>query len=207
MSATQTIAPEDEPVTLLEAKHQIRLDEADDAPNLVNYIAAARRYVEEQTRRQLVTSTWKLKLDDFPISTAAVDRNYPFFDSDRSIRLPRPPLQSVTEITYIDTAGDLQPLLSTVYDVDTFSEPGRIALAFSQQWPAIRKQIDAVTIEFVCGYGAVAAVPATFKQMVLLLVDHSWGQRSPIAIGTIVAELPFSLRSLIMSERIVMEAA
>lgn len=207
MSASQTTAPTDEPVTEIEAKHQIRLDEADDAPNLVNYIASARRYVEEQTRRQLVTATWKLKLDDFPISDAAVSRNYPFFGSDRRISLPRPPLQSVTEITYIDTAGVSQILAATVYDVDTFSEPGRIALAFDQQWPVRRKQIDAVTIEFVCGYGAVDAVPATFKQMVLLLVDHSWQQRSPITVGTIVAELPFGLQALLMSERIVMEAA
>ena len=207
MSAKQTTAPTEEPVTIIEGKQQLRLDEADDAPLLTDFIAAARRYVEEITRRQLVTATWQLKLDDFPLSAAAVSRNYPFFGSDRSIRLPRPPLQSVTEITYIDTAGDSQTLAPTVYDVDTFSEPGRIALAFDQQWPAIRNQIDAVTIEFVCGYGAVAAVPSTFKQMIRLLLDHSWGQRSPVVIGTIVSELPFSLQSLLMSERIVMEAA
>lgn len=207
MSASQTTAPTDEPVTEIEAKQQLRLDEADDAPLLVTYIAKARRYVEEQTRRQLVTATWKLKLDDFPISDAAVSRNYPFFGSDRRISLPRPPLQSVTEITYIDTAGDSQILASTVYDVDTSSEPGRIALAFSEQWPAIRKQIDAVTIEFVCGYGDVAAVPATYKQMILLLVDLYWNHRSVIGRKTELAVVPFGLQTLLMSERIVMEAA
>lgn len=207
MSAKQTTAPTVEPITITEAKDQTRLDDADDVAGLVTYIAAARRYVEEQTRRQLVTATWKLNLDDFPISDAAVGRNYPFLYSDRSIRLPRPPLQSVTEITYIDTAGVSQILAATVYDVDTSSEPGRIALAFNQQWPTIRKQIDAVTIEFQCGYGAVAAVPDTFKQMIRLLVDLSWNQRSPITTGTIVSELPFTLRTLIMSERIVLEGA
>lgn len=190
----QTVAPTEEPVTIDEAKAQTRLDEADDASLLEGMIAAGRRYVETLTRRQLVTATFTLKLDAFP--------------SGSTIRLPRPPTQSVSSITYIDTGGDLQTLATSVYDVDTDSEPARVSLAYNQVWPATRDQDNAVTLTFINGYGAASAVPDTFKQAIRLLVGHWWENRESIVIGTIVAELKDAVESLIWSERIeVLEVA
>ena len=182
----QTVAPSEEPVTIDEAKAQTRLDEADDATLLPGMIAAARRYVETLSRCQLVTATYTYKLDAFP--------------SDRTIRIPRPPLQSISSITYIDTGGDSQTLDATVYDVDADSEPGRVSLAFDQVWPATRNQDNAVTITFVNGFGAASAVPDTFKHAIRLLVGHWWENRESVVVGTVVAELKQAVEDLVWSE-------
>lgn len=189
----QTVAPTEEPVTIDEAKAQVHIDEADDLSLLSGMIAAGTRYVETLTRRQLVTATFTFKLDKFP--------------SKRTIRLPRPPTQSLTKIEYIDTGGDLQTLDASVYDLDTDSEPARVSLAFGQVWPSTREQDNAVTLTFVNGYGAAAAVPDTFKQAIRLLVGHWWANRESVVVGTIVQQLQDAVESLVWSERIeVLEA-
>jgi hypothetical protein len=48
------------------------------------------------------------------------------------------PLQSVTTVKYYDASGVLQTLASTVYQVDTVSQPGRIVLAPTQIWPTVQ---------------------------------------------------------------------
>lgn len=185
---TQTVAPTEEPVTLIDARAQIRLDEASDAPLLPSMIGSARRKVEEFTRRQLVTATFTLKLDKFP--------------SGSTIDVPRPPLQSVSSITYVDTGGSVQTLVASVYTVDTDSHPGRISLAFGQVWPAIREQDNSVIVTFVAGYGAATAVPDTFKDAIRLLISHRWENREAVLVGTIAKELPEAVSSLLWIERI-----
>src|SRR4051812_2411410 len=85
-------APTSEPITRTEVKLHLRVDvdiTAEDA--LIDaHIIAARRLVETHTGRQLITATWDLFLPGFP-------------DCD-VLALPNPPLQSVTSITYYDTA-------------------------------------------------------------------------------------------------------
>lgn len=184
----QTVAPTEEPVTLAEAKMQVRLDEADDAPLLPSMIGSARRKVEEFTRRQLVTATFTLKLDRFPLGP--------------TINVPRPPLQSVSSITYVDPDGDVKTLATSVYSVDTDSQPGRISLAYGQVWPAIREQDNSVVITFPCGYGAATAVPDTFKDAIRLLIAHRWENREAVVTGMVAKELPEAVTSLLWIERI-----
>ena len=185
---TQTAAPSEEPVTLADAKAQIRLDEADDATLLPSMIGSARRKVDEFTRRQLVTATFTLKLDRFP--------------SGSTINVPRPPLRSVGSITYVDTGGSVQTLAASVYTVDTDSHPGRISLAFGQVWPAIREQDNSIIITFDAGYGGKTAVPYTFKDAIRLLSAHRWENREAVVTGMVAKELPEAVTSLLWMERI-----
>src|SRR5690554_6904374 len=113
--------PAEEPVTLVEAKTHLRVDATDEDALISSLIASAREHVEAFQLRALVTQTWRLSLDRFP--------------RGRVIRLPRPPLQSVTSITYTDPGGAQQTLSNTLYDVDTDSEPGRIVLKDDADWP------------------------------------------------------------------------
>ena len=100
--------------------------------------------VEADTGRQLLTATWDYVLDGFPWK----------------IELPKPPVQSVTSITYTDEAGDSQTVSSSTYVV---TKPGgvtgqraTISLASGQSWPTVLDQPDVVTVRFVSGYGASA---------------------------------------------------
>lgn len=128
-------------------------------PELTRWRAAARDRCELATGRALLTQTWELVLDAFPAASC--------------IELPKPPLQSVTSITYSDTAGDSQTLAASEYVVTTPAGPraarGRIGLAFGSQWPSTRGEIGDVVIRFVCGYGDAAAnVPELLVSAMLL---------------------------------------
>ncbi len=154
---------------------------------LAGYIAAARGYAEGFQNRAYITTAFKLTLDRFPIV----------------ISPPRPPLISVTSIKYYDTDGVQQTLSADVYTVDVESEPGRIALGYNQSWPAIRNIINAVEVNFTAGYGTAGSdVPATIKQAIKLLVSHYYCIRQPVIVGTGVAEVPDSVKSLLSLNKV-----
>src|SRR3954471_23227089 len=103
MGLKQTVAPAIEPVTLQEAKDFARVDGLEDDGLIASLIVTARQLAELATRRALITQTWVLKADAFPRARGNggwrfARRNAP----DDSIRLPLPPLQSVTSIRYVD---------------------------------------------------------------------------------------------------------
>ena len=111
------------------------------------------------------------------------------------IELPKPPLQSVTSVTYRDTAGTLQTWAATNYVVDTPAGPrcrrGRLSLAYGISWPSTYGQASDITIRFVCGYGAAASsVPALSRQAMLMAVATFYATRENLIMGTIVATVP-----------------
>jgi uncharacterized phiE125 gp8 family phage protein len=174
-----------EPVTRQQFKAHARITRDDEDGVIDGYLLAARRYVETALRRQLVNATWRLTLDCFP---ACID-------------VPLPPLSSVSSITYVDTDGATQTLNSSLYRVDTYSQPGRITPAYDQVWPATQAVTNAVTVTFVAGYGATyASVPQTIRQAICLLASHWYENREPIVVGTITAPLPMAVESLLSLE-------
>ena len=156
MSLVITTEPAVEPVTLTEAKAHLRVEHDEDDSTIGRLITVARRYFESVTWRQLVTATYALKLDAFPCGGVIV---------------PRPPLQSVSSITYEDENDATQTLATTEYTVDAASFPGRIVPAFEESWPSTLGHINDVTITYVAGYGLAASVPAEIKQILLM---HVW---------------------------------
>lgn len=135
---------------------------------LLQLIKAARRAGERITRRSFHPQTWALVLDAFPTWEIVV---------------PRPPLRSVTSITYLDEDGVEQTLQGSPlgYTVSTPSGPyakyGRIRPAYGETWPATRAQQGAVTVTFEAGYD-VDGVPEDILQGMLLTVGEFYKQRS-----------------------------
>ena len=83
--------PAEEPVTLAELKAWCRVDTSDDDALITGLGIAAREYVEQALGRQLVTATFDLIYDAFP---------------EAAIRIPRPPVQSVTpRLSFRFTSG------------------------------------------------------------------------------------------------------
>jgi len=176
-----------EPVTVEEARKQVELPAAYTAhdAHLSRLIVAARQRAELVTGRALITSTWDLYLDMWPDYGSC------------SILLPKPPLQSVTSITYVDGNGATQTWSSANYVVSTSREPGRVALAYGASYPSIRYQPDSIRVRYVAGYGVASAVPQAIKAAILLLVAHWFGNREDAVIGTISSELPTASRALL----------
>ena len=160
MSLVQTIAPDEEPVSLEEAKAHCRVesDFVEDDDQIAAYIAAARESCEAVTGRQLVSATYVLRLSSFPCGDV--------------IELPRPPLVSVSSIAYVDVDGATQTLSTDVYEMDAYTTPGRVVLKYGQTWPSVRAQRNAVTITYVAGYGGAEDVPKLLKQGMLMRIAH-----------------------------------
>jgi len=150
-----------EPVSLQEAKDHCRIHGDDEDALISAYLAAARRWVEDATGRQIVTATLRMTLDRFPWGGCGC--RSPFCGSiDRyAIVVPRAALQSVSSITYVDDAGDEQTLDAEDYRVDVEREPGRITPAYGTTWPATRRQTGAVTMELVAGHLTPATADKT----------------------------------------------
>jgi len=179
--------PEAEPITVDVMQDHLRVDSDDEETLIESLITTARITVEHWTARQLITATWNLYLDAFKAE----------------IRVPYPPLQSVSSIKYYDTGGTQQTLDSSVYTVDTYAKPGRVVEAYSQTWPSTRSIINAVDVEFVAGYGAAGSdVPEPLLQAMKLLVGHWFENREGVLIGVTARELPLAVQSLIFPYRI-----
>lgn len=169
--------PSVEPVTVEEMLPYATLDNDDDASILSMLIQAARRQAENLTRRAFITQTWDLYLDQFP---------------SWEIRIPNPVLQSITSISYVDTAGDTQVLAADQYTIDLASEPARVTPAYGLLWPSSRSQINAVTIRFVAGYGGSASVPEGIRQWIYMRVATAMRNREEYRMdyGLALAQLP-----------------
>lgn len=184
---TRYAAPATEPLTLVEAKKQVEIPNAYTAhdDHLQRLIASARGRIESLTGRQIVTSTWDLTMDAFPD------------DSDDVIYIPKPPLQSVSAITYVDSSGVTQTWSSSNYVVSTSREPGCVRPAYAQAYPTdVRIQPDCVKVRFVAGYGAITAIPEDLKAAMLLLIGHWFDHRESVITGSTATSLPQAVEAL-----------
>lgn len=197
---TQIVTPPSvEPVTLTEAKAHLRVDVTDDDLLIGSLIIAARQFAETVTRRALVTQSWKMTQDQFPapgmnvssanwygpqwgispgpLSSLRVDGKTGF-----EIYLPLPPLQTVDSVKYYDQDGVQQTLSSSLYIVDTVSEPARITPAYGTTWPSTQNRINAVEVAFTCGYGLAVAVPDGIKSWIKIRIGSLYEHRAEVAI-------------------------
>ncbi|MCH8196452.1 MAG: phage head-tail connector protein [Proteobacteria bacterium] len=185
-------APALEPLTLQECKDFLRVDDANDDSVIEPMISAVREYAEAFTARALVTQTWDVFLDWFPRSAAI------------PIRLPMPPLQSVTSIKYIDPDGVEQTWTPALYTVDGNVTRPRVVPAFNEVYPTTRQVINAVTIRMVVGYGSNPEqdVPREIKQGMLTHLGHLYEHRESVIVGTTATPVPFTTDNLLYPYRV-----
>jgi uncharacterized phiE125 gp8 family phage protein len=185
---TRVSGPASDPVSLAEAKAHLRVDSIDDDAMIVSYLLAARRHIEDIASVAMRTQTFDMTLDQLPCGTV-------------ELPLLRYPLQSVTSITYIDSAGALQTWAAANYQVDATTIPGRVKPAPDATWPSARVQMAAATVRFVAGY-ADDACPDELRHAVLLLTAHFYENREPVNIGNIVNKIPFAVDALVAPFRL-----
>ena len=151
--------PATEPLT--EAKTQLRETSSDFDAQITSQIGAARHAAETRTGRSLITQTWKATLSAFP----SVD----------TIQLSRPPVQSITSVTYLDTDDVRQTFAAANYTLDKFGR-GFVSLAEDAFWPSgVKEQAGSVEITFICGYGSASSdIPGDLVNAVRLLLEDSY---------------------------------
>lgn len=145
---------------------------------LTELIETARRGVEADLGRVLITQTW----DYCPKSWPKGDR----------IKIPFGNLISVTSVKWKDTAGTETLLtVGTDYLVESNSEQcGFVVLPYGATWPnGTLYPSNPITIRFVAGYGATAAlVPITIKQAIKRRCVNFYANRGDDVVGQSVSE-------------------
>lgn len=165
------------PVTVPEALDHCRIKHSLHDSLIHGLISTATEHVEKITNRALCEQTWRAWWYCFP--------------SDRHLVLPRGPVRSVTHLKYTDGDGAETAWSSSNYQADLMTIPARIWLKKGIVWPTtILREGLAVEVQFVCGYDTVAAesfvngpVPPSFRQAILLLVDHWYRNTSAVTVG------------------------
>jgi uncharacterized phiE125 gp8 family phage protein len=196
MALTLITPPTVEPISLEEAKAHLRVIDSDDDAMIEIYIRAAREYMEGPygfLGRALVTQTWQLTLDAFP---------------DNEIKIPLPPLQSISNVYYDDADGDETTLSPDDYYVDSASEPGWIVPV--AEWPTTLDAINAVRINFVAGYAPdtgqsptdyTANIPFNIKAALLLMIGNMYEHREENS-ETSLSRLPMGVDALLRQFKI-----
>ena len=162
-SLTLVTGPVAEPISSTAAKLWLRLDHTVEDALVDDLVQMVREQIEEHGIA-VMTQTWDLRLDRFP----------------SVIRIPKTPVQSVSSINYIDVNGDTQLLAASKYTVDVRSTPARIVSEYGTSWPSTRSEPNAVTVQFVAGYGdgATPGIPERILQAMRLALTTSYTHRA-----------------------------
>lgn len=190
-----------EPVTLSQAKAHLRVDFDDDDAAILMFISAARERVEDITYSRLITQTLLLTQDAFPWAGYVSVWPSPWQGLlGNAIELLNPPVQSVTQVQYVDTNNVTQTLLGSTLRLDSSSKPVRLSPAPGTMWPVTAPVTSAVGVTFVAGYGATGDfVPARFTEAIKLLCGHYYLNREEILSGTriVALEIPEGIDDLL----------
>jgi len=159
-----TVAPASEPITLAEAKAQLRIesDETADDTWITTSLTIVREQIEDLLNRSIMPQTLELAISTF----------------EDVIQLPKPPFTSLTSITYYDEDNVSQTLSSSLYLVNDFVEPAEVVKESAQSYPAVYARPDAIRLTFVAGYADADSVPASIKQAMLMLLTDLYDNRS-----------------------------
>ena len=154
MSIVEVTGPSVEPVGLTEVKKHLRVSHDDDDEVIAELITAARLTVERFTRRRLISQTVDLRRTGF----------------GSFMRLPIAPVQSVSQITYLDLNGTSQVLATDQYRLVLDLQPAEVHPAAGVVWPSVQTEPDTVTVRLVVGYGdTVESVPADLRVAIKLI--------------------------------------
>lgn len=189
-----------EPVTLAEAKLNLRVDGSDEDARITSLIVAARQAVERMTGLVLTPRT--------------VTETVPTLG--RSIDLIAWPVTAITEIRHPDADGALAVLPSDQYRVSLKRRPVRIIPASFNWglapgwncWPFDRhhhhRERLPVEIDIEAGYATPDDVPEAIKQAMHLLIGHFYTNRSAVDAGVRAAavELPLGVEALLDSDNL-----
>lgn len=196
MTLIRITPPAVRPLSLAEAKAQLRIDFDVDDAQIEACIDAAVEHIDGDMgwlNRALCPQTWELRLDRFPGGWLA---GRP--DAGAHIEIPLPPLIEVVSVTYEDENGDTQTVDPDTYRVfDHGRRKSTIAPVRTATWPTPEPLHDGVRIRFKAGFASdddpdVADVPAPIVSALKLMVTDLYQQRETFVTGTIAQPAPMS---------------
>lgn len=157
MSKICIVPPTELPVSIEQARANMRIDGDYMDSFLTLWLAGITATMEHEIGQRFIRQTWEVRLDAFPAS----------------IDLPHPVL-SVTSVAYLDIDGVEQVLAPAAYKLVPEQYESRLVPARRTTWPATSPEPHAVIVTLECGYGDTPdKVPANVQLYLLAkLVDQ-----------------------------------
>jgi uncharacterized phiE125 gp8 family phage protein len=171
--------PEEEPLSLADAKAYLRVDNDAEDALIGSLIVAARRHLEDATGKRFVRQLWRLSLDAWPVAGV--------------VSLPLAPVLGIAAARLREVDGTEVPL-----DITSWSVDGANRL-HTDTHVAVRRPFAGIEIDVEAGFGDAGDVPQDVVQAIRLLVAHLFEHRS----GADHARngLPLAAAALIATER------
>jgi uncharacterized phiE125 gp8 family phage protein len=207
--------PTGEPIAALDVWRHLRLDSSHDSPApatvpeasmVAALLSAAREHAEAFTGLSLAPTVLEVAYSTFPTCTPWPLRSKYRYDR---LDLPRGPVQSVTEVTYIDTSNAVQTLDPTVYQLQRDDPYAWLSLAWGKTWPGTLGVPGSVTVRYVAGFSLPGDSPQTYpffpasiRAAMLLLIGNWFENREAVVIGQPPVELPLGVQSLLNPHRV-----
>lgn len=175
------------PISLSEAKDQLRVDYDDDDALITRLIATAVAFTDAKGAlgKAMITQKWR----QYPGAKPGI------------VRLLINPVQVVTRIRYFDLDGAEQDDNLANYNVFATNGMTTIQPKPGFDWPETQDRPDAIGVEYEAGYGDTAEdVPQTVRHALMLLLAHWYEVRENTSDGSIQT-VPFGFEELIGIER------
>jgi uncharacterized phiE125 gp8 family phage protein len=180
MTSYLLAGPAEEPVSLVEAKAFLKVDDTAEDGLITTLIGAARLHIEGVTGRALLAQSWRMVRDDWP--------------ENRQVRLPVGPLLSVIAITAYDGEGmgHAVPLAQFLREPEALVLPASIA-----GMPTLRER-QGIEIDYRAGFGTDPNdVPRDIKQALLVLLGYWFEHRDAVIVAGSGAVVPSGFDRLV----------
>lgn len=188
----------DLPVPIEDIREHCRAPANGDDDNLLRrYAGAAISFIETQTSRVMVPTTFEERFSCWSVP----------------IRLGRTPVRDVISVSYLDHEGTLQTVSGTDYRWDRTPEGAAVNFIQGYSFPSLASDREGVVrieyeagtdVEGTSGSGLdpdlVSNNEAT--QAMLFLLSHWYETREPVNMGNIVTGIPFTAESLLSHLRV-----
>lgn len=160
-----TVPPDEEPVTLAEAKKDAKVRSVADDVLLAGRIAAARQLIEQFTNRRFITQTIE---GSFDCLEASRYERYPF------VYFRRAPLISLTSVEVDEGDGFVA---TTDFQLKQQGD-GFPIITFTGS-PVLDREAQGYPLKIVAvvGYGAAASVPELIKTCIKMYVNFLYENR------------------------------
>jgi uncharacterized phiE125 gp8 family phage protein len=181
MTLFRVSGPDAEPVTLAQAKAELRLDHSSEDELIAGLIRAARDEVERTTGLAMIDQTWRLAADHVPASGL--------------LRLRRGPVRQILAVTAFGSEGEAALIDPADYQLDPLSKPARLHFA---RRPGRLRAMNGIEVDFVAGFGEAGTdVPDLLKRAILMLVTHWFEFRAHFGASSQPVSYPDGYRRLI----------
>ena len=199
--------PSREPLTVIETRENLRLDDDVDETLVMSLIIAARQWAENYTGRALITRTVQQWLDGF------IEVDQPLWEGWKTgpdivnfqnhIELALAPAIAITDIKYYADDDTETTWASSNYYADLIREPARIVLRDGGNYPTNLRAANALKITYTAGYGATtASVPEPIRVAMLQYCAFLYEHRGDLE-GNTMPQPPKVLTSLLQPYQII----